>query len=168
MGFPSPIAFPKWTRSAAVVFLFGCRLALGVLLLWSGLSKANHPYQFLDDVYGYHLVSTRSAALIAACLPYIEISIGVCLVLNLFVPGALLVSTAAFAVFTWAQWTALRHGLQIPCGCFGTGGGQDADLVTNWSILRTASLAAAGVCAFSVAVWTQGRARAVPAVTEGT
>ena len=56
--------------------------------------------------------------LTAMKFPWAELLVGVCLVGSIFVSGALLVSIAMGAIFSFVIGSALCRGLNISCGCF--------------------------------------------------
>jgi hypothetical protein len=118
------------------------RLGLGIMLLYSGLIKARHPYQFLSNVYDYELVGPELGKLVAVGLPALEVVIGGCLVGGICVAGALTGSVLLGAVFIFATASALYRGLNITCGCFGSSG---MEVVAASAVAR-----AAGVCLASL------------------
>jgi putative oxidoreductase len=95
-------------------FVLIVRLSLGCLFLWSSVPKIRQPYDFLSSVYNYELAGPKLGMLVAITLPCVELLVG-----GIFVGGALLVSIAMAAMFTFALAFALYHGLEISCGCFG-------------------------------------------------
>jgi putative oxidoreductase len=95
-------------------FVLIVRLSLGCLFLWSSVPKIRQPYDFLSSVYNYELAGPKLGMLVAITLPWVELLVG-----GIFVGGALLVSIAMAAMFTFALAFALYHGLEISCGCFG-------------------------------------------------
>jgi hypothetical protein len=105
-------------------FGFLVRLGLGCMFLMGALPKIRQPYDFLGDVYGYEIVGPKLGMLIAMTLPWAELLVGICLLGSIFVGGALLVSVAMGAMFTFVLSWAIYHGLDISCGCFGAGSHQ--------------------------------------------
>ncbi len=106
------------------------RLSVGCLFLLSSLPKIRQPYGFLANVYSYELVGPRLGMLVAIALPWVELIAGICLVAGIFVSGALLVSIAMAAMFTFVLASALYHGLQISCGCLKIAGGETISYTT--------------------------------------
>lgn len=131
-------------RVVAVSAFFG-RLALGAVLLWSGMAKIRHPYQFLDSVYGYEVLGPRGTLVAACTLPWVELCIGACLLINAFPPGALLGAAMLFGAFVAAQTSVLLRGLHISCGCFLSDAGAGEDSVSLATIARSAAFAAVAV-----------------------
>ncbi len=103
-------------------FSWVVRLGLGCLFLWSSLPKIRQPYDFLSSIYNYELVGRKLGVLVAMTLPWAELLVGICLVGGIFVSGALLVSIAMAATFTFVIASALYRGLPISCGCFRAAG----------------------------------------------
>ncbi len=64
------------------------RTGIGVLLIYSGLLKVTRPYEFLNSVFGYHLLGPKGATVFAAVLPFVEMSIGIALVCGICAIGA--------------------------------------------------------------------------------
>jgi uncharacterized membrane protein YphA (DoxX/SURF4 family) len=92
------------------------RWALGGLFIWTGLSKLQQPYDFLFSVYGYELAGPGLGLALACVLPWVEVTLGISLVIGLLDRGALLLSVVLLALFTYARASAVLQDLPIPCG----------------------------------------------------
>jgi hypothetical protein len=101
-----------------MIFAF-LQCAIGVILLWSGIIKMRHPFEFLATVYQYELVSPGSGRIVAIVVPWLEVVVGLCLISCLYSYGALLCSMFLFSLFSIAEASVLIRGLKISCGCFG-------------------------------------------------
>ena len=88
------------------------------MFLYSSLPKIRQPYDFLSNVYNFELVGPKLGLLTAMTLPWVELLVGICLIGGIFVSGALLVSIAMGAMFSFVIASALYRGLNISCGCF--------------------------------------------------
>lgn len=132
-----------------IAFVIVTRLALGAILLWTGIPKLMRPDEFLTHVQGYGLLSPKLAATFAMMLPGIELVIGFSLIAGLFSTSALLASTIIFSMFVIAVTTVLIRGLSIDCGCglLGTN-----DQLSKWTMLRGILLLvwALTACVFSL------------------
>ncbi len=137
----------------APIFL---RAALGCLFIYSGIPKILHSFEFLSNLYSYELVGPRVGVLVAAVLPWVELVTGVCLVGGCFVGGALLLCSGMALVFTFAISWVLWQGLDISCGCFGSG----TEKITYMTLVRVIGILLASVLAYGVALWS-GRLRPV-------
>ena len=102
------------------------RLALGGVFLWAGVLKAMAPTALLADVENYRILPDLPSVLIALYLPYLEIVCGLALWCRRLERGAVALMGAMMAVFVIALASAWLRGLDIECGCFGSGGGHAA------------------------------------------
>jgi uncharacterized membrane protein YphA (DoxX/SURF4 family) len=109
------------------------RVGLAALLVWAGVAKLLDPKSFSEEVANYRLYSQLAPAL-ATMLPSIEITTGLALVLSprLWQKAAALLALVLLVVFTGAVASAWLRGIDVRCGCFGTGGGP----ITGWTVLR--------------------------------
>ena len=94
------------------------RLLLGGIFLWAGLSKVGEPMQTLATIYSYQIVVPDGlASAIAHTLPWLEILIGVALLLGLIMPFTLAATAAVLLAFTALTAQAWWRELPIDCGC---------------------------------------------------
>src|SRR3989344_2501265 len=98
------------------------RVVIGSVLLVSGFEKAIHPYQnFLYVVQAYQMLPGWAETLTAVVAPWVELMIGLFLVLGLWTMKALRWALMLFAVFIVVVGQALLRGLPLDhCGCFGS------------------------------------------------
>lgn len=96
------------------------QLAIAATLLWAGVIKLRHPFDFLASVYQYELVSPQIGQILAVAIPWTETVVGILLASDLYTDGALICAAALFAVFSIAEASVLVRGLKISCGCFGS------------------------------------------------
>ncbi len=99
----------------------GLRWALGVLFLVAGLPKIIHPDLFAESVNNYHLLSTAAVNWLVIVLPWLEVLCALALLAGIAVRGAAALLVLMLCVFTLAIISGLARGLDISCGCFGTG-----------------------------------------------
>ena len=125
------------------------RLALGGILLVAGALKVNHPDKSAMAVRAYELLPTSIASAFGYALPWVEIGIGVLLILGIAVRVNSLLGGGLMVLFIFAIGQAWARGLTIDCGCFGNGG-QVAPEDTRYlqEIIRDLALAAAGYFAY--------------------
>ena len=109
------------------------RLGLAAVWLLSGLEKASDPRETIVAVRSYELLPESMVGAVAATLPYLEISLGVLLVLGFATRLAAVLSAALLLVFIGGVISAAVRGLSIDCGCFG-GGGQVAPGATTYAL----------------------------------
>ena len=93
------------------------RLVLGVVLLYSGFNKLNDLAGFARDIQNYDLIPYAFTNVIAILLPWVEVYVGVCLILGFFVDGASILTLLIMGVFVVGVGQAWLRGLNIECGC---------------------------------------------------
>ena len=103
------------------------RLFLGVVLIWAGAAKVGRPLTAERAVQAYEIFPMEVAKWIGLALPFLEIVLGVLLVLGLFTRAAAIASTLLMVAFIVGISQAWARGLTIDCGCFGGGGQVGAD-----------------------------------------
>jgi uncharacterized membrane protein YphA (DoxX/SURF4 family) len=119
------------------------RLVPGVLLTWAGLTKVADRQGSILSVSGYDVLPSGLVEPVAIVLPWLEVALGALLVLGLFTRVAGIVLAALMTLFVAGMLQAKARGLEIDCGCFGSGGAGDG---VSWlDVLRDLPLLAAGV-----------------------
>jgi uncharacterized membrane protein YphA (DoxX/SURF4 family) len=120
-----------WNRIALNLSAVLARWVLGAVFLYTGLSKALHPVDFLKLVRQYDLVQNSWLLnSIAAALPWFETFCGLLLLAGVVVRGTaviLVLLLVPFTVLVFHRALAIQSALAIPfcmvkfdCGC-GTG-----------------------------------------------
>ena len=102
------------------------RLALGGTMLWAGWEKIPEPIFFVQTVHAYDILPGVLATPFAVVVPWIEVVIGLALVLGLWTRESALVSAALLVSFGVAIGINIYRGAEIDCGCFGAEGGRDS------------------------------------------
>ncbi|MEX0753747.1 MAG: MauE/DoxX family redox-associated membrane protein [Actinomycetota bacterium] len=119
------------------------RAVPGALLLWAGIGKVFDRQGSVLAVSGYDVVPGSLVEPVAIILPWLEILLGVLLVLGLFTRIAGIATAVLMGAFIAGMLQAKARGLQIDCGCFGSGGPGDG---VSWlEVLRDVPLVAAGL-----------------------
>jgi hypothetical protein len=118
-GNVEPVAIPSrsWLRIGALERVIAIVMAL--VLLRSAFAHLGNPYYFLSTVYSYELTGIQSGKWIALALPFVQMTVAVCLLARWWVPAAYALGFFLFAMFLGAQLLVMSRGLQIDCGCFG-------------------------------------------------
>ncbi|WP_054056318.1 MauE/DoxX family redox-associated membrane protein [Alloactinosynnema sp. L-07] len=102
----------------------GTLLRLGLAAVWlvSGWIKVSDPNQTFIAVQAFDVLPGPLVSVVAAGLPFLELALGLLLLLGLgtrlvaVVSGLVLLAFIAGVAQSWAR------GLSIDCGCFGGGG----------------------------------------------
>ncbi|MCC6356099.1 MAG: DoxX family protein [Verrucomicrobiae bacterium] len=121
-----------------------CRWVVGAVFLIAGVLKAIDPAGFMRDIDGYRMVDGPLLVAVVFFVPWLEIAAGAGLVLKRPYGGAALAAIGMLVVFLFALVQAWARGLDISCGCFGSG-----PTVANypWWVARdVAMLLACGAC----------------------
>jgi hypothetical protein len=110
---------PAAFRRIAGSYQFIVGLFVAAVFLVSSLPHLTNPYYFLSSVYDYKLVGATNGEAVAIVIPFLQILISACLLLRVYVGGALLASSGLFAVFTYVHASVIYRSMTISCGCFG-------------------------------------------------
>jgi uncharacterized membrane protein YphA (DoxX/SURF4 family) len=98
------------------------RVALAAVWLIAGGSKLGDLAGSGRTVAAFRLMPVEAARVVGAALPFVELALGVLLLLGLATRLAAAISAALFAVYIVGIAAAWARGLSIDCGCFGGGG----------------------------------------------
>lgn len=115
------------------VFYHLVRFLIGSVLLYAALGKLRHPFEFLAVVLAYQMVPPLMGLLIAAILPWLELLVGLGLLIRFSSRGNWLLAAGLCGMFLIATSSALSRGLAISCGCLG---GAD-DQISAATVLRS-------------------------------
>jgi uncharacterized membrane protein YphA (DoxX/SURF4 family) len=132
------------------------RVSLGAVWIAAGASKVTDLAGSVRSVRAYQALPEWAVPLVGAGLPFIEIALGVLLVVGFGVRFGAIVSAALLVVFIAGIVSASVRGLQIDCGCFGGGGALKAGEQTRYGAEIARDI---GLLAMSAAVawWPAGR-----------
>jgi uncharacterized membrane protein YphA (DoxX/SURF4 family) len=126
------------------------RLVLGGVWIAAGASKIGDLAASGRAVAAYRLLPYDAATLLGAVLPFLEITLGLLLLLGVATRFAAIVSALLLGAFVVGIASAWARGLRIDCGCFGGGGdltGDQRPAYTVETIRDIALLAGAGFLA---------------------
>jgi len=107
------------------------RLGLAAVWLVSGSIKVSDLNQTYIAVQAYDLLPTGAVNVVAGALPFLELALGVLLLVGLGTRLTAAVSALVLLAFIGAVAQSWARGLTIDCGCFG-GGGQVASGDTRY------------------------------------
>ena len=106
------------------------RLGLAAVFLVSGVLKAIDPDATYVAVRAYDLLPKLAVALVAGALPWLEIVIGLLLLVGIATRAVAVASAVLLLGFMVGVTQAWARGLSIDCGCFGGGGAVDPGQTT--------------------------------------
>jgi len=104
----------RWSRRLLTIL----RILLGMIFLYAAIGKIIKPAAFAADIEHYRLLPYFLVPLLAAVLPWIELSCGLLMIAGRWLPGATLLVMMMNLVFMLAIGSAMIRGLDISCGCF--------------------------------------------------
>src|SRR5687767_11003784 len=122
-----------WISTAA-------RLGLATVWLVAGSLKVGDLAESGRAVNAYRLFPYEVAKVIGAAQPFLEIALGLLLLVGLAVRLSAGISAGLLVIFIAGIVSAWARGLQIDCGCFSTGGelGAGQSPQYAWDLLRDA------------------------------
>jgi putative oxidoreductase len=94
------------------------RLLIGGMFIYASFYKIVDPGAFAKSIWYYHLVPGKLISLMALILPWLELLIGLSVILGVFYRGAVLWVNVVMLVFIVALSTTIARGISIDCGCF--------------------------------------------------
>jgi uncharacterized membrane protein YphA (DoxX/SURF4 family) len=94
------------------------QIALGAIFVAAALPKITDPPAFAHMIYNYRLVPGGLVNALALVLPWIELVVGILLIVGAWRREAALVATLLLLVFLGAIGWNLARGHAIDCGCF--------------------------------------------------
>ena len=140
----------KKSKNLSRFFYHGVRLILGVIFIYASYDKILHPKAFAEVVYNYQILPDGLINLTAIFLPWIEIMIGVFLIVGFWMLGTVIWCNTLLVAYTGALGFNLARGLDVNCGCFSTTKGSPISIESIlWDV---AFLALSGYLLFFVFV----------------
>src|SRR5690349_19174186 len=124
------------------------RLGLATVFLVAGGLKVTDLAASGRAVNAYRLMSYDTAKVVGAVQPFIEIALGLLLLIGLAVRLSAAIAAVVLVIFIAGIVSAWARGLQIDCGCFSKGGDLAAGRTAEYGleILRDVGfLALAGI-----------------------
>tara|TARA_B100000945_G_C20380381_1_gene596916 strand:- start:389 stop:1480 length:1092 start_codon:yes stop_codon:yes gene_type:complete len=94
------------------------RMLLGIIFIYASYYKIIDPISFSKNIHNYHLVPIWTENLAALIIPWLELIIGINLILGVFIEGSkiIIISLLIFFIFILSQ--AAIRGIDVHCGCF--------------------------------------------------
>ena len=140
------------------------RLILGLVFVYAAWLKLSESWRiFAMDIDAYKILPSMFwVELVAKTLPWFELALGLWLMTGFWLRGSATITALLLVSFFGMMIWAHQKGLQINCGCFGSG-----EKISWITMLRDGSLLTGAV---ALAAWSYLSRRAVasPAPTEAT
>jgi putative oxidoreductase len=112
------------------------RLYLGAVFLVACIHKILHPESFAIDVATYQFLPQSTVNLFSLSVAWVELAVGLMLVLGLRVRAAALLVSCLMVCFMIALGWALGKGLDMSCGCFASQSAKEQDPISWRTLLR--------------------------------
>lgn len=148
---------------------FVARLFVGGLFVYAGWPKALDPHAFAIDIANYRLLPASVLPFVAVTLPWIELVCGLGLIVGFRIRANALVATGMLLVFLYGAVHAIRNGINIDCGCFGSTTSDPKNPIDGYTVLRDLAFIAASMSAMllplsrlSVDTWLARRREPAP------
>ena len=124
------------------------RLALGIIFIyaawvklfgtqWSWPPQLEPWAMFAKAIFDYGILSLKGSELVARTLPWLELAIGLMLLVGRGLRIASTGTSLLLLVFFTLMVRAFTQGKEISCGCFGPG-----EIISWWTLLRDGSMLA--------------------------
>ena len=102
-----------------------CRIIIGGVFLWASVDKIIDPSKFSREISNYHIIPFGLENLIAIALPWLELMIGIGLILGFYINANTIIAGFLLVIFNVLVFQAMMRGFNIECGC----GLKEGDLV---------------------------------------
>ena len=97
------------------------RLAIGGMYIVASYYKIVEPASFAKSIWQYHMVPGELINLMALTLPWVELIVGVAIIIGWTYRGAVLWANLLLVIFIAALASTIARGIDIDCGCFKAG-----------------------------------------------
>jgi uncharacterized membrane protein YphA (DoxX/SURF4 family) len=111
-------------------FYHSARLVLGVIFIYASYDKILNPKAFAEVIYNYQILPNGLINVTAIFLPWLEILMGVFLIVGFWMPGTILWCNILLVVYIGALCFNLARGIDVNCGCFSTTKGSSISIET--------------------------------------
>lgn len=120
------------------------QIALGAIFVVAALPKVADPPSFAHMIYNYRLVPGAMINALALVMPWVEILVGLALILGVWPREAASLAGLLLLVFIAAIAVNLARGRAVDCGCFDVhaAGKSREELLADmrWVIIRDAAI----------------------------
>jgi len=130
------------------------RLVLGAVFIYAAWTKLRQPWLlFAMSIDSYHILPEWAVLLVGRTLPWIELLIGLLLVVGYKLRYVATAASALLVFFFAVMLRSYFKGQGIDCGCFGVG-----EAISPKTLVRDGSLLAAALL-LAVSAFARGRGR---------
>jgi len=124
----------RWYQAKALAVVV--RLTLGIVFIYASVDKILYPAAFAEAIYNYKIIPDMFINLTAIILPWLELVLGLFLIVGLWLPNATFLCILLLLPFLGALLFNVARGLNIYCGCFSTNTEVVSGASMVWYLLR--------------------------------
>jgi uncharacterized membrane protein YphA (DoxX/SURF4 family) len=106
------------------------RVVLGVIFIVAAIPKILDTASFALVLFNYQMVPDIFINISAMILPWLEVFLGVFLILGIWMPGTVILYNLLMMIFITALTINVFRGLDVNCGCFSTDSGESINMGT--------------------------------------
>jgi putative oxidoreductase len=117
---------------------FLARMALGFVFIYASMDKILNPADFARVIHAYRILPAGWVGPLALGLPWVELAIGLLLLLGRLVWPSALIAGGLLLGFSGAMGYDLARGFDFQCGCFSTA--PDAQAAGLMTLVRDLAL----------------------------
>ena len=110
-------------------------LFVGVLFLYSGISKLSSLADFIQSLLLIPFLPHQLSRMIGVWIPLTEVLVGACLLWN--VGWAKVAAIVLLTVFSIIALLAISRNQRVPCNCFGT---DTSEFLSKGTVIRNSAL----------------------------
>ena len=107
------------------ILRWACRLFLAGTFIYAGYTKLENPLQFAAALEAYQLLSPGMVIWVIKVLPWLEVVLGVALLLGIFIRFTAAIAGGLLVFFIGIMLITYLRGIEADCGCFGVGRGEN-------------------------------------------
>jgi uncharacterized membrane protein YphA (DoxX/SURF4 family) len=96
-------------------------MMVGIIFIYAGTDKIANSAYFAGTIQNYQILPDLIINLVAIILPWTELICGILLVTGIWQRSAALIVSILILIFIAAIGSVIIRGLDIECGCFGSG-----------------------------------------------
>ena len=108
----------NFIRSLNLPLIF--RVILGIIFIYASYDKILDPVGFSKNIHNFHVTPIAMDNLAALIIPWLELIIGIFLVLGVFLEGTTSITIVLLVFFIIILSQAVFRGIDVHCGCFKT------------------------------------------------
>jgi uncharacterized membrane protein YphA (DoxX/SURF4 family) len=109
-------------RPLLKIGLLAGQVALAAIFIYAGYAKLREPWvQFAVSLSTFKLLPDNSLEPLAKFLPWAELALGIAILSGILLRWSALIASLLLTLFFAVLIRSYAMGLQVDCGCFGSG-----------------------------------------------